>query len=71
MPGPKVQRKWPYTRSGWCRVNLGSQGTSVLAVALSTVNVATACYPLSPGPNVQVCDRVNVGSREDLLSVAR
>ncbi len=43
MPGPKAQRKWLCTRIGlW--VNLGGQGTSVLAVARSTVNVATACY---------------------------
>jgi hypothetical protein len=45
MPVPKVQRKWLCTRIGLCRVNLGGQGTSVLAVALSTANVATACYP--------------------------
>ncbi len=44
MPGPKAQRKWLYTRSE-LRVNLGGQGTSVLAVAQFTVNVATAFYP--------------------------
>jgi hypothetical protein len=44
MPGPKAQRKWLCTRIGlW--VNLGGQGTSVLAVAQSTGNVATACCP--------------------------
>ena len=61
MSGPKAQRKWLCTRIG-LRVNLGGQGTSVLAVARSTVNVTTACYPaFTRSYRVRGRDRMDVG----------